>query len=301
MVRCRGASVVSIEPLRQAVDSNRPFSAPGLLGDTAARDYSAKLRSFNAFAEPELKQAIACLSLQPGMRVLDAGCGTGEALRWLAEAVTPGGSAVGMDLSSAHVAMAHRQSGAEAQVLQADLRRMPFPQASFDRIWCANTLHHLERPAEILHGLSALLRPGGRIALGQSSLLPDMILAWDARLERLTNEAVRRYYRERYGLNEQDLTAVRALVGVLRQAGLREISVRTFIIERLAPLGPADEDYLLRTIFRDTWGERLRPYLPEADFAALTRLCDPGDDGFALRRPDFHFLQTFTVASGSAS
>ena len=53
----------------------------GLLGDTTARDYSRKLQLFNSFAEPELRRAIASLGLKQGMHVLDAGCGTGEALR----------------------------------------------------------------------------------------------------------------------------------------------------------------------------------------------------------------------------
>jgi cyclopropane fatty-acyl-phospholipid synthase-like methyltransferase len=56
----------------------------GLLDDTVTRDYACKLRLFNAFAEPELRQAIASLGIERGMRVLDAGCGTGAALGWLA-------------------------------------------------------------------------------------------------------------------------------------------------------------------------------------------------------------------------
>src|SRR5262249_47964349 len=71
----------------------------GRLADTPARDYSHKLQLFNALAAPEIRAAIASLSLKPGMRVLDAGCGTGEALRWLAEPVAPDGVVVGMDLA----------------------------------------------------------------------------------------------------------------------------------------------------------------------------------------------------------
>ena len=61
-------------------------TSAGLLGDTIARDYSRKLQLFNTFAEPELRQAVASVGLKQGMRVLDAGCGTGEALRWLVDA-----------------------------------------------------------------------------------------------------------------------------------------------------------------------------------------------------------------------
>src|SRR6202051_769062 len=86
----------------------------GLLGDTIARDYSCKLRLFNSFAEPELRRAIANLGLKDGMRVLDAGCGTGEALQWLNDAVAPHGTVVGIDLAAAHVQAARAGSSRKA-------------------------------------------------------------------------------------------------------------------------------------------------------------------------------------------
>jgi SAM-dependent methyltransferase len=275
-----------------------PTVSTGLLGDTTARDYSRKLELFNSFAEPELRQAIASLSLKPGMRVLDAGCGTGETLQWLWNEVEPGGEVVGIDLAAAHVAAARTRVPPQTLVLQADLLKAPFPRISFDLIWCVNTINHLRDPVLGLQSLLTLLRPGGRLALGQSSLLPDMYFAWDSRLERLTNEAVRQYYRDRYRLREEDLTAVRSIVGMLHRAQLHNVTSRTFMIERISPLSPADEAYLSEAIFRDTWGERLRPYLSEADFAALARLCDSRHPQFALHRPDFHFLQSFSLAVG---
>jgi SAM-dependent methyltransferase len=269
------------------------------LGDTSERDYSSKLRLFNAFAEPELRQAIATLGLKPQMRILDAGCGTGEALTWLSEAAGHNCAITGIDLATAHVTGARARAPHGAIVLQADLMHPPLDVGSLDLIWCVNTINHLREPVRGIETLATLLRSGGRIALAQSSLLPDMTFAWDSRLERLTNEAVRQYYRDRYGLSEQDLTGVRSLVGLLRQARLKEVTVRTFTLERTLPLSAADEAYLLECIFRGTWGERLRPYLTEADYAALARLCDPQGPLFALRRPDFHFLQTLTLAVGA--
>jgi SAM-dependent methyltransferase len=280
------------------VNSNTPIELPGLLGDTVSRDYSRKLRLFNVFAARELRAAIASLNVEPGTHVLDAGCGTGEALHWLAEAAAQDGRVVGIDLSAAHIAAARASVAAGIEVMQGDLRDLKLPHASFDLIWCVNTINHLHDPLATLKGLVSLLRPGGRIALGQSSLVPDMYFAWDARLERLTNEAVRRYYRERYRLDERDLAAVRAIVGLLRGGGLQNVTARTFPIERLSPLGPQDQDYLLEAVFRRTWGERLRPYLSREDYEELARLCDPHAPEFALRRPDFHFIQSFTLAVG---
>jgi SAM-dependent methyltransferase len=273
-------------------------SSSGLLGDTPLRDYSCKLSQFNSFAEPELRRLIASVGLRPGMRVLDAGCGTGEALPWLLDEVKPSGSVVGIDLAAAHVDAARVYASANIEVIQGDLLTAQLAPASIDFVWCVNTINHFRDPIQGVTRLSTLLRPRGRIALGQSSLLPDMYFAWDSRLERVTNEAVRQYYRDRYSLDERDLTSVRAIVGVLRAANLRNVAARTVLIERVSPVDAATERYLLDTIFRDTWGERLRPYLSDDDYAELVRVCDPQHTQYALRRPDFHFLQSFTLATG---
>jgi hypothetical protein len=55
---------------------------------------------------------------------------------------------------------------------------------------------------------------------------------------------------------------------------------------------------LLEAIFRDTWGERVRPYLADDDYTELMCLSDPQHSKFALRRPEFHFIQSFTLTVG---
>jgi len=274
------------------------MNSPGLLGDTTARDYVRKLKLFNAYAEPELRQAIASLKLAPGMRLLDAGCGAGEALDWLRAEIAPEDILVGVDLASAHTRSARLATASGALIVQADLLKPPLAGASFDLVWSVNTINHLHDPVAGVEILAALLRPGGRIALGQSSLLPDMYFAWNAGLELKVTQAVREYYRARYRLEEQDLAAVRAMVGVLRRAKLHNVCARTFVIERQFPLSLKDEAYISEAIFRDTWGERVQPYLSHDDYQELSRLCDPQNPAFALRRPDFHFLQTFTLVVG---
>jgi SAM-dependent methyltransferase len=239
---------------------------------------------------------IRSLELKPGMHILDAGCGTGEALSWLSSEVGSSGSVVGIDLAAAHVAAARSHASPTIRIHQADLFDVPVKPESLDLVWCVNTINHLANPVDGVKHLSKLLRRGARLALGQSSFLPDMYFAWDARLERVTNEAVRSYYRDRYHLEEQDLACVRASIGILHRANMRNITARTIVIERLAAMDAATESYLRDAVFRDTWGERLRPYLSSEDYAELSRLCDPQHPQFALRRPDFHFLQSFTLA-----
>jgi SAM-dependent methyltransferase len=279
---------------------DRRSTSTGLLGDTTARDYSRKLRLFNACAEPELRQAIASLALTRGMRVVDAGCGTGEALGWLRDAVGDEGTVVGLELAAAHAVAARRSVSSHTLIVQGDVLKPPLAEAAFDLIWCVNTINHLRDPVTGIERLGSLLRRGGRLALGQSSLLPDMYFAWDSRLEGVVNQAVRQYYRDRYRLEERDLTAIRSMVGVLRKANMNNVTARTLIIERVSPLSASDHAYLLEAIFLDTWNERLRPYLTDDDYQEVSRLCDPRSPAFALHRPDFHFLQTLTVVIGEA-
>jgi SAM-dependent methyltransferase len=274
-------------------------SPTALLGDTPERSYERKLRLFNAFAAPELRALIGGLGLRPGMRALDAGCGAGDAVAWIADHVAPGGIALGMDLATAHIRVASTVA-ARARLLQGDISYAPIRPASLDLVWCVNTINHLRDPLAGLRGLAALLRSDGRVALGQSHLLPEMLFAWDARLERVVTEANRAYYRDRYDLSERDTAGIRALLGLLRAAGLRNVRARTVVIERAAPLTPADEAYLSEALLRDYWGEKLQPYLSPGDWAELAHMADPHSSAFCLRRPDFHYIQTFTLVTGEA-
>lgn len=279
-----------------ATPSGQP---PGLLGDTAQRDYARKLGLFMRFAAPELRQGVAMLGLAPGMQVLDAGCGSGEALAWLAEAVGPQGRVVGVDLATAHIEAARQQAPSQAELLCGDLMSLDLPAAAFDAIWSSNTVNHFADPLAAVRRWVTWLRPGGRLAVGQTGFLPEMLFAWDARLERAVVDGVRAHYRDRYGLDEQRLTAVRANVGLLREAGLADVQARTLVIERTSPLDAATHEYLLEAQFRTLFGEKLRPWLDPQDHTQLQRLCDPADPGFALVRPDFHYLQTYTVVTGT--
>ena len=272
----------------------------GLLGDTPHRSYGTKLLLFNQFAEPELTVVVAELGLTNGNRVLDAGCGVGLTTQWLAKRVAPDGVVVGLDLAADHVR--HARAGVEngalpVKVIQGDVQCPPMRPGAFDLVWSSNTINHLRKPIEGIGELARLLRRGGRLVLGQSSLLPDMFFAWDARLEQKVMLACRRYYREKYGLREEDLAAARRIFGAVRETGLRDVTVRTVVIERVAPLSIHDERYFCEVVIDGTWGQRLRPYLAEEDWAEVERLCNPASESFFLRRPDFHHVQTFTVVT----
>jgi SAM-dependent methyltransferase len=279
-------------------DDSRTTGTGGLLGDTTERMYASKLELFNRFAEPEIRQLIGALDLPPGARVLDAGCGAGLASGWFSEAIGEGGLVVGCDLSAPHVQVARQHLRDRVVLVQGNIAAPSFRAESFDLVWCANTINHLADPVAGVRQLSATLRPGGRIALVQSGFLPDMFFAWDERLERAVTSAVRQFYREKYGLDEREVAGMRGLIGLAQRAGMADVTARTLVIERTAPLDDVDREYLSEAVFRGYWGERLRPYLDERDWAEVQRLTDPASPAYCLDRSDFHHLQTLTMVTG---
>src|SRR6185503_14180485 len=74
----------------------------------AAAEYAAYLGSVRDVDAVRAwkERSFELLEPSPGMALLDAGCGTGEDVRTLAELVAPGGRAIGVDASEALIAVA---------------------------------------------------------------------------------------------------------------------------------------------------------------------------------------------------
>ena len=99
--------------------------------------------------------------VQPGDRVLDACCGTGD-LALAAE--REGGVVTGLDFSGEMLERA-RQKSASVTWVQGDLLDLPFPDDAFD---AATVGFGVRNVADLEHGLRELqrvVRPGGRLAI----------------------------------------------------------------------------------------------------------------------------------------
>lgn len=90
-------------------------------------------------------------------RVLDAGCGPGRDCGLLRER---GLAPVGTDLAAAQLREA-REVAPRAAYARGDVRRLPFPDASFDGVWCCAVLLHLPREQlpDALSELARVARP----------------------------------------------------------------------------------------------------------------------------------------------
>ncbi len=273
----------------------------GLLGDTPHRSYGDKLERYDRFLEPELRSIIDDIGILPGNRVLDAGCGTGLVSRWLAEQVGQRGSVVGIDLAHKHIEIAaekHLSRDLPLRFMQGDITQPIFGPATFDLIWTYNTINHLHDPVAGLRTLAGSLVQGGQLVLVQNLLLPEMIFAWDERLEHAVVGACRAYYRDKYGVTHREITGQRNIYGWMLGAGFEDVTIQTYVAERVPPLEEADLDYFQHSVFEGYWGEKLQPYLDAGDWEELVTLTDLDSDAYALRRPDFHAMQTCTVVTG---
>lgn len=92
-----------------------------------------------------------------GLRLLDAGCGTGRLLSELGRL----GTALGMDVSDEALRFC-RERG-EDRVLKASLAHLPFPDATFDLVSALDVLEHVEDHVRALLECRRVLRPGGRM------------------------------------------------------------------------------------------------------------------------------------------
>ena len=125
----------------------------------------------------------ARLDVRPGMTVLDLGCGEG---RHAFEAYRRGARVGALDHGAEEVTTTRRwldaigaageaPAGARAEVVRGDLRALPVPDASVDRVIAAEVLEHIPDDAAAVAEIARVLAPGGRVAVTVPRYGPERI------------------------------------------------------------------------------------------------------------------------------
>ena len=111
------------------------------------------------------EQAMPALQLEPGLKILSVGVGTGKELAKIKAAITPGGIAVGLDLSSEMCRVAKQRLG--ATICQADARQMPFTGNTYHRLYAGYVLDLLPFADldQLLSDFWHALLPKGKLVL----------------------------------------------------------------------------------------------------------------------------------------
>ncbi|MDX2103565.1 MAG: class I SAM-dependent methyltransferase [Alphaproteobacteria bacterium] len=103
------------------------------------------------------------LSLRPGARVLDAGCGTGGLLARIAER-RPDLRLTGFDFDDAAVAWSRRK--AAIPLVAASINALPFASGQFEAVVSCDVLcHRSVDQAAALADIARVLAPGGHVIL----------------------------------------------------------------------------------------------------------------------------------------
>ena len=118
------------------------------------------------FLETEAKDFINRLGIQPGSKVLDVACGTGNLAL---PAARLGANVTGVDIAPNLVEQARANAareGLQAQFDEVYAEALPYDDASFDTVVTMYGAMFAPRPDVVAAELLRVTNPGGRIAMG---------------------------------------------------------------------------------------------------------------------------------------
>jgi len=139
-----------------------------------AGDFGAIAREMGA---PEAESFVARMTLEPGARVLDIACGTGNVTIPLARR---GVVVTGLDMTPRLLEEARARATREGLHIRFDegfAETLPYPDASFDVVVSMFGIMFSPLPEVVASEMARVLRPGGRLALAnwtQSSFAEKM-------------------------------------------------------------------------------------------------------------------------------
>jgi SAM-dependent methyltransferase len=185
---------------------------------------SARLRLLDEVYGASSRAACASAGLGAGWRVADVGCGVGDMSCWLGERVGPDGDVIAMDVSADQLLHGRERAGrrglGNVSFVEGSAYEPRLPAGELDLVFCRFLLCHLQRPADALAQMAALLRPGGTL-VAQDMVMTSMFSDPPSR-------AYRRFAELSVELGAAlgvDYDVGRRLFGMFRDLGLTELSV----------------------------------------------------------------------------
>lgn len=191
------------------------------------------------------------ISIGPGYRILDVGCGTGrhagEAFRFKEVFV------VGADVNLDDVREARNRlifhervgehGGGAWGVCVSEVKGLPFRKNTFDLVICSEVLEHVPDQARAAGEITRVLKPGGILVVSVPRYLPERLCWAISKAYRNADRGHIRIYTQR------------ALIGLLENAGVKKRTVHfahgfhTFYWWLKCLVGPSREDSALVNLF----------------------------------------------------
>jgi SAM-dependent methyltransferase len=250
-----------------------------------------------AACAPQYEALLDAAGFEPGMRVLDAGCGTGAFLPLLRRATGPGGRVYALDLAPENLETARSTPSLNANPVQGSVLGLPFPRGVFDGAWCANVLQYFDdaEAMQVIEELARVVKPSGIVAVKDVDMSALRISPAPVFLGAHLAEACIRGD----GATKQSFGSLRGreLRRFLERAGLREVRQTSLLIEHWAPLSDAG---------MQLWCEWL-PYLaslalskgvPAEDQAVWRRVATPEQAHVYVSQKEFYACELQVTAVG---
>lgn len=106
---------------------------------------------------------LAHANAQPGERLIDVGCGTGDTTAALAAAVGPTGRVLGLDVSEPLIEAAHAKVASNSSFVVGDAATHPFEAGAFDLVFSRFGVMFFGEPVAAFRNLHRALKPSGRL------------------------------------------------------------------------------------------------------------------------------------------
>ncbi len=251
--------------------------------------YAPMLAAYHRAFKVELQEVIRSLPIERGQSVLDMATGDGFYAPMLAGRVGREGRVVAVDLDPNFLDIARSEAsggslGENIQFLRAPIDALPFRDAEFDVCWCAQSLYSLPDPVESLKLMLRVIKPGGLLAVLESDTLHHVILPLPIELELSIQSAHLQALAEASG-NPQKHYISRRLSSLFREAGLEDVTHRTFAYDRMTPLGEDERIYFSE--YLKSLVEPASRFMQASTRRAVELLIDPKSPDFLLDQPDF--------------
>jgi ubiquinone/menaquinone biosynthesis C-methylase UbiE len=214
---------------------------------------------------PQEQPLIERYDLPPAPRILDAGCGTGEAASRLAE-LFPRSSVLGVDIVDSSLDLARARFANLAPRLSFEHRSvfgLELPRQSFDLTVCRHVLQSIPFPDLVIEGLVNVTRPGGYLHLiaedygmiHSEKTEPDSQKFWNVVTDSFSAST------------KTDLHIGRHVFGMLARLSLQDIKVHYLVVDTLRV--PRDTLVAIFESWRDGYVDPIGDMTPLSRESAL--------------------------------
>ncbi len=189
-------------------------------------DVSRTYDTHRSFRDTEMARIVEFAAIDSGMRVLDVGCGTGNAVSQLRNSLDV--DVVGIDKSAAMLEVAKSKS---VETVRADVdgNPLPFRSESFDVVMTTYVLHHIHNLSFLFSECHRVLRNGTLVLLTSSH----------AQIEG-GHAVTNRFFPSFIAIDKARFPDVGELRGLLQSAGFADVEECGVSIEGI----PIDQSYL---------------------------------------------------------